>query len=109
MCAGQFHEVEIDLPAAELNAENLQVLLKNFHSKYEKMYTYSMTWRAAEFLTFRLKVTAPARPLTMAASSKAASSIEFAGRGSRRCLFDGTPLRVDTRFMIGTVSRPATR
>ena len=41
-------------------------------------------------------MTAPARPLTMAASSKTARSIESARRGSRRCLFDGAAQRVDT-------------
>ncbi|OFZ89286.1 MAG: hypothetical protein A2V78_00185 [Betaproteobacteria bacterium RBG_16_64_18] len=87
--AGQFHEVEMDLPAETLNAENLQVLLQNFHAKYEKMYTYSMTWRAAEFLTFRLKVTAPRRPVNLAANAQAAGSVEAARRGSRRCLFGG--------------------
>ena len=33
---GQFHEVEIDLPAEDLNAENLKVLLQSFHAQYEK-------------------------------------------------------------------------
>ena len=93
---GQFHEVEIDLPPGELNAESLPLLLANFHSKYEKMYTYSMAWRAAEFLTFRLKVTTPPRPLTMAAGAKAASSVETARRGSRSCLFDGGVARINT-------------
>jgi N-methylhydantoinase A len=93
---GQFHEVEIELPAGDLNEENLQLLLRSFHSKYEKMYTYSMTWRAAEFLTFRLKVTAPPRPVAMAAGAKAAGSVECARRGSRHCLFDGHAKRVET-------------
>ena len=30
---GQFHEVEIELPPGELNAENLQLLLQNFHTQ----------------------------------------------------------------------------
>jgi N-methylhydantoinase A len=94
--AGQFHEVEIDLPPGELNIENLQALLKNFHAKYERMYTYSMPWRAAEFLTFHLKVTAPRRPLRMATNVEAVSNIESARRGSRRCLFDGNSQRVET-------------
>jgi len=94
--AGQFHEVEVELPTTKLDAETLQALLKSFHAKYERMYTYSMPWRGAEFLTFRLKVTAPARPLTLAASTKTANSIESARRGSRRCQFDGSPQRVDT-------------
>jgi N-methylhydantoinase A/oxoprolinase/acetone carboxylase beta subunit len=48
-----------------------------------------MTWRDAEFLTFRLKVTAPRRPVNLASTAQAAGSIEAARRGSRRCLFDG--------------------
>jgi N-methylhydantoinase A len=94
---GQFHEVEVEMPAEDLNAENLQVLLQNFHTKYEKMYTYSMTWRAAEFLTFRLKVTAPRRPMETAVHARAAAGVEAARRGSRQCLFDGSPKRVETR------------
>jgi N-methylhydantoinase A len=94
--AGQFHEVEVDLPAETLNPENLKALLQNFHSKYEAMYTYSMPWRAAEFLTFRLKVTAARRPVTMAANAGATRSVATARRGSRLCLFDGQPKRVET-------------
>jgi N-methylhydantoinase A len=93
---GQFHEVEIELPAGPLNEENLKILLGNFHTKYEKMYMYSMPWRPAEFLTFRLKVTAPARRLRMAAGKKAADGIESARHGSRRCLFAGDSERVET-------------
>ena len=95
--AGQFHEVEVDMPAETLTAETLQVLLRNFHAKYEKMYTYSMTWRDAEFLTFRLKVTASRRPVTLAANAQAAGSVEAARRGSRLCLYDGNAQAVDTR------------
>jgi N-methylhydantoinase A len=94
--AGQFHDVEVDLPGETLTAENLPLLLQNFHVLYEKMFTYSMPWRQAEFLTFRLKVTAPRRTVGMATSAKAASGVETARRGSRSCLFNGQPERVDT-------------
>ena len=93
---GQYHEVEMDMPAEALSAENLPLMLENFHAKYHKMYTYAMKWRAAEFLTFRLKVTAPQRPLVMTAQAKATGSVEAARRGSRACLFHGNPARVDT-------------
>jgi len=91
---GQFHEVEVDLPAEALSAESLQGLLRNFHSKYEQLYTYSMAWRAAEFLTFRLKVTVPRRPVEMEARALSAGDVAAARRGSRRCLFEGK--RVET-------------
>ena len=94
--AGQFHDVELELPDENLSAANLQTLLANFHAKYEKMYTYSMPWREAEFHTFRLKVTAPRRPVAMAANARQAADIEAARRGSRLCLFDGNPKPVET-------------
>ncbi len=93
---GQFHEVEIDLPEGELSAENLPVLLANFHTTYEKMFTYSMAWRAVEFLTYRLKVTSPPRKVEMMVHAKAASGVEKARRGSRMCLFEGNAAPVDT-------------
>jgi N-methylhydantoinase A len=97
--AGQFHEVELDVPSQTLTAETLQALVKNFHARYEKMYTYSMSWRDAEFLTFRLKVTAP--PVNLASNAQAAGSVEAARRGSRRCLFEGNPQVVQTPAYAG--------
>jgi len=93
---GQFHEVEIDLPAEDLNAENLKALLQSFHTQYEKLYTYSMPWRAAEFLTYRLKVTSASRPVAMAVLTQVAAGVETARRGSRLCVFDGTLKQVQT-------------
>ena len=93
---GQFHDVELDLPDENLSAGNLQALLANFHAKYEKMYTYSMPWREAEFHTFRLKVTAARRPVKMAAHAGGTLGVEAARRGSRLCLFDADQARVET-------------
>ncbi|MCC6473354.1 MAG: hydantoinase/oxoprolinase family protein, partial [Burkholderiales bacterium] len=93
---GQFHEIEIDLPGEGLDADSLGVLLRNFHDRYGKMYTYSMPWRAAEFHTFHLKVTALRQTVKLAASARASQSVESARRGSRLCLFDGTPEPVQT-------------
>jgi N-methylhydantoinase A len=93
---GQFHEVEIDLPAQELNAENLKALLQAFHTQYEKLYTYSMPWRAAEFLTYRLNVTSASRPVEMAVLKGTGAGVETARRGSRLCVFDGDLKQVHT-------------
>ena len=94
--AGQFHEVEVDMPSEKLDKDSLAALLKIFHTRYEKMYTYSMDWRPAEFLTFRLKVTAPRRAVQLAANAAAGTSLESANRGKRACLFEGSKERVNT-------------
>lgn len=93
---GQFHEVEIDLPGGELSAENLPVLLQNFHNQYEKLYTYSMPWREVEFLTFRLKVASAAQKVQLAAYTKSSTGVEACRRGTRMCLFEGNPNRIET-------------
>jgi N-methylhydantoinase A len=93
---GQYHEVEVELPGETLTAETLPALLNNFHSKYQRMYTYSMPWREAEFLTFRLKVTVPKRPVQMAVNAQASTSVETARRGARSCLFAGQKERLET-------------
>jgi N-methylhydantoinase A len=93
---GQFHEVEIDLPAEDLNAENLKTLLQAFHTQYEKLYTYSMPWRAAEFLTYRLKVTSASLPVQMAVLKGAGADLQSARRGSRLCVFEDNPKPVQT-------------
>ena len=93
---GQFHEVEIDMPPGDLSADNLPALLANFHTQYEKLYTYSMTWRAVEFLTYRLKVSSPPRKVEMMVHAQASVGVETARRGSRMCLFEAKGKRVDT-------------
>jgi len=86
---GQFHEVEMELPREDLDAESLQVLLNNFHAKYEKLYTYSMPWRTTELLTYRLRATAPRRPVEIAVPARATTNVELARREYRQCLFEG--------------------
>jgi N-methylhydantoinase A/oxoprolinase/acetone carboxylase beta subunit len=88
--------VEIDLPDENMSEANMQKLLAGFNVKYEQMYTYSMPWREAEFHTFRLKVTAPRRPVKMAEHAGGKGGVEAARRGSRQCLFDCSPKRVET-------------
>ncbi len=93
---GQFHEVEIDMPAEDLNDGNLKALLQNFHTQYEKLFTYSMPWRAAEFLNYRLKVTSARRSVEIAVLARSTAGVETARRGSRLCLFDGISKPVQT-------------
>jgi len=104
--ADQFHEVEVDLPAAErMDAGALGALLAAFHAKYEKIYSYSMPWRAAEFLTFRLRATVPRRALRMAEEAPAGRG-EPVPRGARACLFGGGAKRVDTPVYDWAQLRP---
>jgi N-methylhydantoinase A len=59
---GQFHEVEVELSGAAFTAQQLEATVNEFHRQHEKLYTFRMPWKAAEFLTFRLRATVPRAP-----------------------------------------------
>jgi N-methylhydantoinase A len=59
--AKQFHEIEVGLPARPLEASDIPAILDAFHRLHEDRYTFSMTFRAAEFITFRLHASVPRR------------------------------------------------
>jgi len=85
--AGQFHEVEIDLPDGAMDDAALEELVRRFHNRYEVLYGYQLPQQPVEFLTFYLKVTAPRPPLAVATEEATTSDVHGALRGSRSCLF----------------------
>ncbi len=89
---GQFHDVEIDVPPGDIQSELIDQLVQRFHQRYKQIYTYSMLWLPVEFLTFRLRVTAPRRPVELPQASACGSDVEAARRGRRRCRFDAGPI-----------------
>jgi N-methylhydantoinase A len=86
--AGQFHEVEIELPDGPVDDAGLEELVRRFHDRYEVLYGYQLPQQPVEFLTFYLKVTAPRRPLEVATEAMSPSDVHGALRGTRSCLFD---------------------
>jgi N-methylhydantoinase A len=106
---GQFHEVEVEWPGGPVTAQSIEQVVASFHAKYEKMYTYSMDWRPIEFLTFRLRVTAARRPITMTEAASGTTSAESARRGARACLLAGRSGRVEVPVFDGDRLRPGLR
>ncbi|MGH9025599.1 MAG: hydantoinase/oxoprolinase family protein [Acidimicrobiia bacterium] len=92
--AGQFHEVEIELPDGPVTQAALDELVRRFHDRYEVLYTYKLPWQPVEFLSFYLKVTSPRTALELAAHTGAGGSREEAPRGTRRCVFEDGPREV---------------
>jgi len=86
--AGQFHEVEIELPDGVVDDAALAELVRRFHDRYEVLYGYQLAQQPVEFLTFYLKATAPRRPLEVAIEATSSADLDGARRGTRSCLFD---------------------
>jgi N-methylhydantoinase A len=103
--AGQFHEVEVELSGAAFIAQQLEATVNEFHRQHEKLYTFRMPWKAAEFLTFRLRATAPRAPFHLRQIGAGGTDAAGAIKRRRRCWFDGrevdTPVYDGTRLLAG--------
>ncbi len=109
---GQFHEVEVELMGSTsspqgggFTAEQLEVTVNEFHRQHEKLYTFRMPWKAAEFLTFRLRATAPRAPFHLRQIDAGGTDAAGAIKRRRRCWFEGrevdTPVYDGTRLLAG--------
>jgi len=117
---GQFHEVEVELMGslrlrsgqarsaqggAAFSAEQLEATVNEFHRQHDKLYTFRMPWKAAEFLTFRLRATAPRAPFHLRRIDAGGPDGAGAIKRLRRCWFDGqevdTPVYDGTRLLAG--------
>lgn len=104
---GQFHEVEIDVPGGVLNQEKINETVDTFHRKHETLFTFSMPFQAIEFLTFRLKATAPKAPFSLRQIGKGSSDSSSAIKRRRQCIFGGqqldTPVYDGTKLLAGNI------
>ena len=86
--AGQFHEIELPLPSDFRSAADVEAVVKAFHARHKEIYTFDLPFRAVEFLTFRLRATAPRsfglQILPLAQGDKDPKS---AFKRTRRCWF----------------------
>jgi len=118
---GQFHEVEVELMdstlrqssgqasspqgGAHFTAERLEATVNEFHRQHEKLYTFRMPWKAAEFLTFRLRATSPRAPFHLRQIDKGGPDGANAIKRRRRCWFEGrevnTPVYDGARLLAG--------
>jgi N-methylhydantoinase A len=82
--AKQFHEIEVELPPRPLEAADLPAILEAFHRLHEARYTFSMSFRAVDFITFRLHASAPRRAEVRLATGAGAAGRPGAPAEKRR-------------------------
>ncbi len=102
---GQFHEVEVDVPNGNLTDAAIEQVMENFHNKHEALYTFNMRWKGIEFLTFRLRATAPKAPFELSKVAKGTKDASGALKRRRQCWFDGkeidTPVYEGAKLLAG--------
>ena len=89
---GQYHEVEIDVPAGELTDKDIEDVILHFHDRHKELYTFNMHWKGVEFLTFRVRATAPKKPIKMQSAELSGPDASAAIKGHRQAWFDGSEL-----------------
>jgi N-methylhydantoinase A len=101
---GQFHEVEIEFPNGPVTAETIVRAQELLHEKHEELYTFSMPWVPAQFLTFRLVATAARTAFELSDLGTSEADASSAVRRTRPCWWDGVEL--ETPAYDGLLLRP---
>lgn len=103
----QFHQVESEIPPEKLSQKDMTTIVNGFHKRHEDLYTFSMPWRAIEFLTFRLKATVPRAKFELVKIKPGSQDASAALKRKRSCRFNGkdveTPVYDGTRLLSGNV------
>jgi N-methylhydantoinase A len=86
--AGQFTDIEVDLPDIKVTEQVLDQLVARFHEKHRQMFTYNLPWLGVEFLTFRLRVTAPRRQIGRLTVNTGKPPSPQASHATRKVLLD---------------------
>jgi N-methylhydantoinase A len=89
---GQYHEVEVDVAEGDLTAEDIEKAIDQFHDRHKELYTFNMHWKGVEFLTFRVRATAPKKPIHMQSTATGGPDASAAVKGHRQAWFDGEKL-----------------
>lgn len=86
--SGQFTELEVTLAGMEITDRTLDHLVEEFHAKHLQLFNYNLPWLGVEFLTFRLRVTAPRRLMERPPVASGNAVAAIAKRGTRPVLFE---------------------
>ena len=104
---GQFHEVELEFPSGPVTTESVEKAHSDLHELHEKLYTFSMPWVPAQFLTFRLVVTVASTPFELRAEQGTDADASSAIKRTRTCYWEGeqieTPAYDGALLKVGNV------
>ncbi len=95
---GQFHEVEVPIPNGTVTQGTLEGSVQALHQRHQDLYSFSMEWMPAQFLTFRLLATAARAPFDLQRLEEGAEESPAIKR-VRRCRWNGREL--ETRVYDG--------
>lgn len=104
---GQYHEVEVELPATDIVPGDLEQLTRTFHQKHEALYTFSLPWVPIEVRLLRLVARVRGQKLDLIKLPKGTANASKALKRKRECFFEGkyieTPVYDSEELKAGNV------
>lgn len=97
---GQFHEVEVPMPNGKITQQVLEDSVQALHSRHQDLYSFSMEWMPAQFLTFRVLATVARVPFELRRLDDGSVKSPVLKR-MRMCYWNGRA--IDTRVYDGDV------
>jgi N-methylhydantoinase A len=94
--AGQVHQVEVELDAAEVAARDAGRIAARFHRAHEALYGYADAHTEVECVNLRLSATTAPAPIAFRPRPFAGEDPSRARKGDRRALFDAARGFVET-------------
>lgn len=105
--SGQYHEIEMRLPAYSINHRDLEKLIQDFHQKHQDLYTFSLPWVPVEFRNLRLIVKIKSPKIKLKEMQKGTKDASEALKRKRLCYFNGnfvdTPIYDGMKLKFGNV------
>ncbi len=87
--AGQFHELEIELPGVPAEAADIDRLTKAFADRHRALYGFDLPFRGLELVFVRLKATVARRPFELPHVDVGSADPGIALKRVRQCFFGG--------------------
>jgi N-methylhydantoinase A len=104
---GQYHEVEIDLPAKEIDSGDLEQMSEVFQKKHEALFTFSLPWVPVEMRVLRLVVKIKGQKIKLTRLPKGTADPTEALKRKRPCFFEGsfveTPIYNGEKLKAGNI------
>jgi N-methylhydantoinase A len=105
--AGQYHEVEVELPPRAIVAKDLEDLAKNFHDKHRELYTFTLSWVPIEIRNLRLIARVKGEKIELHRIPKGTKDPSKAFKRKRTCLFSEqlveTPIYDSEKLKAGNI------
>jgi N-methylhydantoinase A len=104
---GQFHEVEVPFEPGGITAQSLERAVDALHREHQALFSFSMPWMGAEFLTFRCKAVVKRSAFHLQELGQGTADASSALTRSRTCYWKGeareTPIYDGRLVLAGNV------